>query len=297
MATTFATQQADCQGALADTTADTLTRIKRALNRAQSDFWYAKPWNFRRATAYLSMLATYETGTATFTQGSANVTGSGTTWTAAHTGMKIARSVSGPWYTFTRTGATTGTLDRNYVEADATAVAYVIYQDVYTLASTAEQILAADVVTHETGAVGLHRLARHEAESRWPLPVGKGRPTWWALHDYSSGNIRVRVGPTVPDTAFSVRYGHLARVTDLSADGDESGVPDRWRHVITYGALRELYLLYNRPDLSMQEAGRFNAGVEKAWMEQQSEVPTSGEIMGFDQPAGGLYHRFTLPVS
>lgn len=297
MATTFATQQADCQGALADTTSDTLTRIKRAINRAQSDFWYAKPWNFRRGTTFVSTSAPYSTGTITFTNASTSVTGSGTTWVAAHTGMKIALSYGGPWYIFTRTGATTGTLDRAYVEATTSGASYVIYQDLYTLSSSAESILSADMVTHASGSVPLQRIARHDAEANWPMPRGAGTPRWWCQHDVSSGNLRIRVGELVPDSAFSIRYGYLSRVTDLSGDSDESGVPERWRHVITYGALRELYLLYNQPSLAVQQAQLFNGGIEKAWMEQQVEVPISGGIRGFDAPMDGTWHQIVLPVS
>lgn len=297
MATTFATMQADCQGALADNTADTLTRIKRALNRAQSDFWYAKPWNFRRATGFVSTSAPYSTGTIDITQGAGAVTGSGTTWVAGHSTMKIATAYNAPWYIFTRTGGTTGTIDRNLVEASLSGSAYVIYQDLLTLSSSAEQILTADILTHSTGAVSLARIARHDAEGNWPMPLGAGTPTWWAHHDYSSGNIRIRVGPLVPDSAFSIRYGYLSRVTDLSGDSDESGVPERWRHIITYGALRELYMLYNRPDLADQKAGQFAGAIEAAWANQQTEVPTAGMIAGFDQPMGDLWHRVVLPVS
>lgn len=299
MATTFTTQQADCQGALADTTSDTLTRIKRAINRAQSDFWYAKPWNFRRSTQFVSTVAVYTTGTVTVTNGSATVTGSGTTFpTMTASARKFALTYQGPWYTIlSRDSATQLTLDRNYVEDTASGQSYVVYQDVYSCASTAAQILSAEMMLHSTTNRQLIGIKRHEAETAWPLPSGAGTPRWWSQHDMSSGVLRFRVGEMVPETAFSIRLGVLLHVTDLSADGDESGVPERWRHIITYGALRELYLLYNRPDLSAQQAAMFGAGIEKAWMDQQVEVPNSGDIATIDQPTSTTWHQIVLPVS
>jgi hypothetical protein len=69
---------------------------------------------------------TYTTGTAAFTQGSATVTGTGTTWTAAHVGANIKNNASGVWYRITgRTSNTSITISPAAV-ATATTSAYTI---------------------------------------------------------------------------------------------------------------------------------------------------------------------------
>lgn len=60
----------------------------------------------------------YGTGTVAATNGSNAVTGSGTTWTAAMTGMYIA--INGVYYAFTRTGNTTGTISPNFAGTTGT---------------------------------------------------------------------------------------------------------------------------------------------------------------------------------
>lgn len=70
----------------------------------------------------------YSTGTVAVTNGSASITGSGTTWTSAMTGRQIIIDDAGgqPYYTFTYVGATSGTLDRAYEGATDSSSTYSI---------------------------------------------------------------------------------------------------------------------------------------------------------------------------
>lgn len=295
--TTFALLQADCQGALADTTSDTLTRIKRSLNRAASDLWYRFPWIERRTVGYVSTLEPYSTGTITFTNGSAAVTGSGTTWTAAMTGMKIAKSYQGPWYTFTRTGATTGTLDRNYVEATESGATYVIYQDVYALASDCDSVLSREVALHRTGGWRLLREVRANAEAAMVFPVGPGIPDYFHVHTRnSSGYLTIKVGPSAPSAVFSIRVPYLLTYTEMSGDSDLCVLHERYRHILVDGALSELYLLYNRPDLAQAALQRFEERGAIAFSRQANETPDAGIIRSFDQAFTGSVQS-VLPVT
>jgi hypothetical protein len=64
--------------------------------------------------AVLQTTAPYSTGTVAVTEGSAAVTGTDTVWTAGMSGREFRVTGRDEIYTFTRTGNTTGTLDRNY---------------------------------------------------------------------------------------------------------------------------------------------------------------------------------------
>jgi len=271
--------------------------VKEFLNDAGRAWWTRYDWKERRATGWVSMLAPYSTGTATFTQGSAAVTGSGTTWTSTHTGMKMSLAYGSPEYVFTRTGATTGTLDRNYVEADAAASAYVLYQDRYALAATADAVLDDEMEVHSADGRPLGRIGRPLASALQPLPNGAGTPEWWSLHDVSGGAIRIRVGPNVPDSVFSLRYGHLAGYTDMSADGDECVVPERYRKYLVLGALAQGYMLYQRVAEAQASGQAFEAQLQAAWAQALREDGRTGQITGVDQMVGAAASRFTLPVT
>ena len=103
-----------------------------------------REWKGLEVDTVLNTVAVYSDGTVTVTAGSTGVTGSATTWTAAMTGRKFRVDGSNEWYTFTRTGNTTGTLDRAYEGDDATGAAYKIFQNVYALPSAAKFIQLLD---------------------------------------------------------------------------------------------------------------------------------------------------------
>ena len=298
MATTFLTMQDEALGFVGITQGAGVsalrTKVKRFLNRAGRDFWGRYPWKERKATGTVLTAEPYSTGTFAVTQGSAAVTGSGTTWVAAHTGMKFAKSISSPYYTFTRTGATTGTLDRNYAETTETAGAYILYQDVYALSTSAESLLSQEFVIHRDGAGAANTILRAESEELWSFPRGSGTPLWWALHDVSAGAMRVRFGPYVPDTTFWVRYGYLALYTEMSADGDECVVPERWRHVIIHGALRELFLALNDPERAMMWGRMFEEGIARAWLQYTASEPLVTQMHSWDEGRPGNTHTFTI---
>lgn len=71
----------------------------------------------------------YATGTATFTQGSTTVSGSGTTWTSAMAGRRIRKGTATKWYTISSvTNSTTLVLTGNFLETTGSS-AYQIIDD------------------------------------------------------------------------------------------------------------------------------------------------------------------------
>lgn len=258
------------------------TRAKRALNDAYIEMYARFNWRERYATDFVSMLAPYTTGTATFTQGSQAVTGLSTVWTSGHTGMKIALAYDAPWYIFTRTGATTGTLDRAYVEADAAASAYVLYQDRYALLSTAMSILGREMVLHRQGYGRIGRMSRTDGEEMYTFPSQAGIPTLWEQHDVSSGSLRIRVYPP-PDAVFSARYGYLKKATEMSGNTDEPDMQDHLRRILVEGALRDLYPLFDDKAKGQEQAALFDALVLAAWRRHKSEEPEVGQMLGLDE--------------
>lgn len=70
--------------------------------------------------------AGYSTGTVATTNGAASVTGSGTTWTTAMTGMQIRIGSDLATYIFTYASSTTGTFDRPYDGATGSGTSYAL---------------------------------------------------------------------------------------------------------------------------------------------------------------------------
>lgn len=84
----------------------------------------------------------YATGTIAVTQGDATITGTGTSWTAAMSGLAIRIAAQEEYYQLTVTNGTSAELDRPYERADATGQTYRIDQPVYVMPATCRIIRA-----------------------------------------------------------------------------------------------------------------------------------------------------------
>jgi hypothetical protein len=111
------------------------TRYARVLDHKQ--------WSWLEAVAYIETTAPYQssTDTVTVTQGSANVVGTGTSWTSDLNGQKFQVVSDGPFYTFTVIDATHATLDRVYESSSASGVGYRLFRNAYALPADFKSVM------------------------------------------------------------------------------------------------------------------------------------------------------------
>lgn len=93
-------------------------------------------WRHIRKEATITSTADYTTGTIALTNASTTVTGTGTTFTSANSNNLLLKAANyDEVYRVTYVGATSLTLDRNWVEDTDTSETYTLYQDRYALAT------------------------------------------------------------------------------------------------------------------------------------------------------------------
>lgn len=297
MATDFASIHGDAQKYLNDTSSTTLTLIKKFVNRTYRDAWDRHQWTERfKGPAFIAMTAPYVSTssiTVTVTNGSATVTGSGTTFPSysANT-VKFALSVSGEWYgVSSRDSATQLTLDRNYLGDTASAQAFIVYQDVYNLASDVGVLLTNTVAVHKNGYGGSLPISRARAENEWAMPTGTGTPTAFIVHDRVSGLYRIRVGPEVPsDDNFAIRYSYFKDITELSGDTDEPLFHEDKREMLLWGTLARGYLLHGRAGDARDAAAIYEGMLKKAWDREQAAHPKVSGI----RTVGGVGYGYPI---
>jgi hypothetical protein len=117
-----------------------LELVRGWINEAYGDVLDHRGWKGLEVRAVLQTVSTYRTGTVTVTNGSAAVTGSGTTFTTAMTGRQFRVPGSYESYTFTYVSGTSGTLDRNFEGETAAGIAFEIFQTVYQLPARVKHI-------------------------------------------------------------------------------------------------------------------------------------------------------------
>lgn len=172
-------------------------------------------WERRQVEAWLQTTAEYETGTVAVTNGSTAVTGTGTVWTAAMTGRRIRIAGDDEWYTFTRTGNTTGTLERNYegtTDADAT---YSIFQNVYTLPAACKIL---DEIRSFQLDLPLEKVSLTKLNEIDPSRNSYGDPEKFALWMEDTSDppqMRVELWP-IPEDSHGLPYLYTAEAPTLT---------------------------------------------------------------------------------
>ena len=258
------------------------TTVKRCLNWGARRVWTARFWYERRSEVQAYTVAPYTTGTATFTNASTAVTGGSTVWTAAMTGRKIALSLGSPWYRFTRTGGTTGTIapSSGYAEANATAVAYTIFQDEFDVATDCDVIYDAQLIRQEWGG-GMIPLSEAAMDDSAFVHGYSSLPTHFTMTaSQTTGTRRIRVFP-IPDNAYRIRIRYWKSYTDMS-DGADTCALGANKEVLVMKAAA-LYAQSLSDVRQITSEAEVSALIDQAWREQQDRVPVAYQKRGFDQ--------------
>ena len=260
--------------------------IKRALEWAGRYIWTARPWPERKAVATISTVAPYSTGTATFTNASASVSGSGTTWTG-FSARKMATAYNAPFYRILSVGgATAVTLARTYLEATATGSGYVVYQDEYDTGSAVDTILSAQLVLNQWYgpmlSVSEDRIdaeATVQGSAGKPLVVGLCVPT-------TAGTPRIRVTP-VPDDVYAIEIKYLKGWAGLTESSDFPDLDQNKESLLVEAAL----LFAQRPsdNRAMTNYAQVDDLIKTYWNRNQNLAPIVYQKRGFDQGDHGGY--------
>ncbi len=186
------------------------------------------PWKGLEVETLFESVAAYSTGTVSLTQGVNTVTGTGTTFTPAMTGMMFRAMADAAEYTFTFVSATAGTLDRVYEGCTNAAASFWIYQDEYELPADCKDVLS--IQNPVTGRPLADWSKKGAIESYWPLRDPGCAEAWAMAADTSEANPPVlHVVQLVPAPlwawGFPLRYTKAA----LGFSGENtSGGPMPW---------------------------------------------------------------------
>lgn len=165
------------------------------------------PWQRLDADGVIQTVAEYTAGTISVTNGSTSITGSGTVWTTAMNGRLIRIAEQSEFYEFTRTGDTTGTLDRPYEGETASGLSYRIAQNLYVLPADLRLLHSVRSLSRN---LPLSRKSPAELRAMAPSQAVHSPPLYYALAmdsltDPPQPRLELYPIPTVVE-AFAYRY-------------------------------------------------------------------------------------------
>jgi hypothetical protein len=266
------------------------TTLIRCLDWGFRRVWYSRFWPERATVIQLYTAGPYSTGTCDFTNLSTAVTGTGTTWTAAMTGRKIAKSLSSPPYVFTRTASTTGTIApaTGYAEATSLLSGYTIYADELDIATDVDVIYSVECLRFDYGGQ-MTKVPEDSLDQGLLVHGVTGIPTRYAqTREATAGTKRIRVFP-IPDQVYRLRVRYWKSYTDMT--GASSTCPlgaNKEMLGMKAAALYAQNLSDVRPVTSEAEVA---ALIDQVWKDQQEAVPMGFTREAFDSriSTGGLF--------
>lgn len=212
--------------------------LLRVTNRSLRELCKRYPWRFYQEESNFTILAKYDTGTVTLTDGSTTVTGDGTTFTSAMVGRKFRSTLGKGVYTIAAyVSATEITLDVAWPYDTESDLSYEIYQDKYSLPSDCRQVI--ELVDAVTGYP-------------WQEITHKDRVRNW------SGYVFTEVNFSFPESAWPYRWAQYG--TDSSGNPEilvnSVGDADRVTDVFYHRWPAEVTTIKSQPDIPeyMEEA-------------------------------------------
>jgi hypothetical protein len=199
---------------LSPTQFDTAT-ANAIVNDAYLQVARRRPWKFLEKQIPLFTSTIYATGTVSLTAGSATVTGSGTTFTAAMVGKYLQVGSRQPIRVTAYTSATSITIAANWGEANVSGAAYSIIQLRFALPSDADRVVR---------LVGpLWELQRKDLtliDAIDPYRSMTGPPlVFCEVANYGPGSKEIEIWP-IPNTADTYTLTYRVQVPVLVSDSD-----------------------------------------------------------------------------
>lgn len=226
---------------------------KEAVNDAYEDVCEAYDWRELEKVATINTVADYTTGTVS--SSGTTITGSGTTFVAGMAGRKFAAGLGKPFFAIdTFTSTTQIDLVDSWPFTGLSGDTYIIYEDVYSLASDVDKLYVDLVTLHDDNGRQLARLTESAQLHFHDLPSQSGRPeVFWLIEDDSSANKQMQLGFRVPDDVYVIRYKYKRRPTELSSNGDTFLLPEEMLGTIAQGAIALCYELPEFRDAGFAE--------------------------------------------
>ena len=271
---TFSDLQTDVYAlaSLDSTDSTNQSNVSRWLNYTQQDICARYPWPFMESREAISTVPDYTTGTVSVNAGATAVSGTLTVFTTAMAAGQYYIQFAGlnDWYKIaTRVSDTSITIEQAYVgTTNLTDVKFIVRKFFYSLSLSCDRII--DIRSWQT-PLKLTMTDPRSLDELNPNPQSSNSPYGYLCWGYdSSANIQVSPYP-YPSDARVLELRTIKRPVD-----DAISIPNKYAHIIAWGAIAVAYAFKNKFDV----AGAWNAKLEQRINDMKSEYRLSED----DQP-------------
>lgn len=240
------------------TNATILASVNRWINYTQQEICARWPWTFMLGRESIVTIPDYSTGTVSVSSGSTTITGSSTVFTTTHgDGTYYLQFTSAnDWYRVTaRSSNTALTIEQPYQGTTSlSGSTYILRKIFYSLSSTADRII--DIRNWNTPCK-LFQVDPRTLDDLRPNPESTNSSYGYVAYGVdASGNIVISPYPFPSDARlFEIRT--TKRPTDMAATTDSPSIPNKYAHVIAFGALAVAFASMRKSELAMEWNSKF----------------------------------------
>lgn len=299
-ALTFSTIQTEVfdQTGLDSTDTNNQTRVSRWINFVQQDICARWPWNFLRSRETVTTVPDYITGTVSVSAGGTTVTGVGTVFTSTQGNGQyyIQFANANDWYQVTAQGSGISlTISPAYAQAtNASAVTYTLRKFFYSLSSSCDRIC--DVKNWNT-PLKLDELFPRDVDFVQPNPQSSNTSYGFIPYGYdSSNNVQIIPYP-FPSDARLFEIKTFKRPTDMVNPGDLPTLPNKWSHIIAFGANAVGFAYLRKPDFAQLWEAKFEAKIEDMMSQERTSEDSSPILQSIDSGMGSSENWLQMPDS
>lgn len=236
-------------------------------------------WSFLEKEGSLAFVDEYSTGTVSMTQGSAAVTGSGTTFTSGMVGRQIRIGNSGEYSITGYTSGTSITVDRAWATDSVTGETYAIYQSRFSLASDVQDVIGMWDVTNQLQFDVATPRAMKTLNIRTTSGASFARRIAATFGVDSSNNPYLHVDPR-PTAAADIVYWYTRVPTEVTGPGSTPDIPSKLHRMIAQGVLARHAQNNRLPEWHLQKAD-FQEMLDEQWA-QDRPLQISQQLMRAD---------------
>jgi hypothetical protein len=297
-ALTFSTLQTEVydQTGLDGTDTNNQTRVSRWLNYVQQDICARWPWNFLRSRESVVTVPDYTTGTVSVNSGSATVTGVGTTFTSTHGSGQYYLQFAGAndWYQVTTyNSATSLTISPVYTPTtNLSGATYTLRKFFYSLSSNCDRIC--DVKNWNT-PLKLDEMFPRDVDFVQPNPQSTKTSYGFIPYGYdSSNNVQIIPYP-FPSDARLFEIKTFKRPTDMVNSSDLPTLPNKWAHIIAFGATAVGFAYRQQFDKAALWEKKFEAKIEDMMSQERTSEDSSPILQSIDSGSGSTENWLQFP--
>lgn len=269
-----------------------ISNVLRWLNYAQQDLCARWPWPFLLGREAVATIPDYSTGTVDISNGGTAVTGHSTVFTTTHGDGSYFIQFAGTndFYRVSARGSnTTLTLEAAFQGTTLSLATYILRKFFYSLSSSADEVV--DVRNWNT-PIKLIQADLRTIDTINPLVQSTSPGYAYMMFGVDSSMNNVFMPYPFPNDARLFEFKTKKRPVDMVNSTDAPSVPNKFAHVLAWGAIAVAFAFLRKLDLAQAWSAKFEGRIADMKKEYRQSEDNQSILASIDSVSRSRWIQF-----